>query len=169
MKRLYWLFGFFCFGALVDLAGTIWNLSFLGYGFEGNPLIDSWYSAVIIKIAVVMLIYFSVVERFEKQNLWHKYTIVSLFLIAGLVQILAGGLHLYVYNQYASADEVVITEKGDVLIMQDGGVVDTLTPVVETSKKLVYYFKVVGLLILYPYLMGLLGFRTLWWVLDRKD
>ena len=167
MRRLWWLFGFFCLGALIDLVGTIWNLSFLGYGFEGNPLISNWWSAVLLKLVVVGLLGWGLHYRFGKEKLWAQYSFVALLLITGFVQLFFGLYHLYFLHGYSNADELIVSERGDVLVMQNGIKINEFNPIGE-SQKLKYYAVIIGFFILYPYLLGLLSFRLLWWVLGKK-
>jgi hypothetical protein len=164
VSRVWFVYGFFVFGALVDLVGTVWNLSFLGYGFEGNPLIANWWGAVLVKLVLLIIVGVVIKLSFVKASLFNKFAFVSLFVIGGLAQLLAGSVHLYVITQYIDSDELVVTDRGDVLVMNEGVVTQTLRPEIEGVEKLSYYLKVVSVFILYPYILGLLSFSLFLWV-----
>lgn len=163
MNRVWHIYLFFCFGALVDLVTTIVNLGWLGYGFEGNPLINGWFGAVVVKIVAVGIIGIVIHNVFDKQHFFGKYSLVCILLIATIAQLIAGSVHLYVYSQYVGSDNVVHADNGDVLVLKDGAIVNTLRPVVNSSEKLVYYLSLVGIFIMYPYLLALASLKLALW------
>jgi len=168
MNRIWYVYLVFVFGALVDLVTTIVNLSWLGYSFEGNPLINGWFGAVVLKSVCVFVI--GVVIRLSWSNFVFvgKHSLVCILLIASVAQLFAGGVHLYVYSQYVG-NEVVHAVNGDVVVINDEGVVvNTLRPVVGSQQKLAYYFGLVGAFLLYPYLLALLSLRVVLWVTKKQ-
>lgn len=163
MNRVWWVFFGFVFGALADLVTTILNLHYLGYSFEGNPLIQGWFGAVLLKVVCVAIVGLVIAWTWRKQTFVGKFSLISILLIAMIGQLIAGGIHLYVFGQYVGND-IVHAENGDIIVVDSQGiVVDQFRPIVNSNEKLAYYFGLVGVFLLYPYLLSVASLKLALW------
>ena len=161
MNRIWYIYWALVISAIWDFSLTVWNLSVLGFGFEGNPFIRNWWIAALVKIAVCLLavLWF---RKYEKRTLFDKFAFMGGMLMLIVGQLYGGYTHIpFLINQHESTDTVLAD--GNVTFTINDEQVSYSMPVsmLERAK---WYMAVLGVLFIYPYLFHLLSVWLVLWV-----
>ena len=161
MNRIWYVYWVFVLAAVWDFSLTVWNLSSLGFGFEGNPFIRNWWVALIVKTVACFLVYWYF-KKYEKRTLFDKFAFMGGAVMLIIGQFYGGYTHIpFLMNQAESTNTII--EDVNVTFTIDNEKLTYYVPasMVERAK---WYLSVLGILFVYPYLFHILSVGLVLWV-----
>jgi len=164
-KRIWIIYGLFVFSALWDLTLTLWNLSNLHFGFEGNPIIRNWWLAIVVKL-IACLIFVRPTLNYDKKRLFDQVAFVGTLLMLTLGQLYGGITHIpFLLKEQASTDTILTDE--NVTFMINGEAITYSIPT-DMVTQMIWYFKLVAILFIYPYIYLLVSTWLAFWSSKHK-
>ena len=160
MNRVWYIYWALVVAAVWDFSLTVWNLSILGFGFEGNPFIRNWWIAALIKSAFCLLaiLWF---RKYESKSLFDKFAFMGGMLMLIIGQLYGGYTHIpMLVNQHESTETIL--GDGNVTFTIDNEQVSYSMPA-SMLQRAKWYAAVLGVLFVYPYLYMLLSVWLVLW------
>lgn len=140
---------------LADLTMTVLDLNTIGYHFEANPLIKSFWTAIGVKCVVILLV-LALYQTYYKQSLDTRFVIIMAFLSLTIGQGFGAISHVPLIIEQHQAARIIISDNS-YTIQDYSGSIKTYTSL-QPQDRTSYYFKTVGLLMALPMTFSLLTF-----------
>lgn len=166
MKRIWWVYALFVFAALWDLVLTLWNLYNLHYGFEGNPIIRNWWMAVLVKLLACVVMYFYI-KKFDNEKLFGKICLIGTFLMLILGQLYGGYTHIPFLIKEHQSTNTILEDKNVTFTIEGEKIMFSIPESFKTQMK--WYFTLLGILFIYPYIFMMITVRIALWCMKFKD
>lgn len=149
------LLSLFILTSLYDLILTLVNLGWLGYEFEGNPLVRGAWTGIILKTCII-IIACSLLNQTKYRTQGYKHIVYTFFLVGIVSQAYAGSTHLPFLQLKQTTVNTYVANDLIQLVQEDGSIIQYR--IYQNLFKSLAYLKLIWWLSIYPMAISLLSY-----------
>lgn len=146
-KTLTALAVLFVLSTLADGLFTFVNLRTIGFGFEANPIVKGVFTLVLVKLAVIVIGYYTF-KTYYSLTFDARYLAILTLVALTFGQFLGAYSHLPLLIENAQASKITVTPTNYTVTHQDG-TTSTYEPL-QPKNRTWEYFRIIFWIMAYP-------------------